>query len=97
MTQVMLVGGPHGGKSVEFVGPVLKMTKAIPLQSVWHGEASNQIATNCAEDRYVSVEARSNDMVYTLYVYEYEIHQDPIGLLIREIHKLNRKMQGETK
>ncbi len=97
MAQVMLVGGPHGGKSVEFVGPVLKMPKTIPLQSLLHGEALDVVMTNCVEDRYVSVEARSNDAVYTLYVYEYEIHQDPIGLLIREIHKINRKLQGETK
>lgn len=95
MSKVMLVGGPHGGKSVECVGPVLKMAKQIPLASVLHGEGSDKIATHCVEDRYVLITTRSNNETYSLYVYEYEIHQDPIGLLIREIHKLNRKLQGE--
>jgi hypothetical protein len=96
MSKVMLVGGPHGGKSIECVGPVLKMTKQIPLASVVHGKGLDEITTHCAEDRYILTTARSNNETYSLYVYEYEIHQDPIGLLIREIHKLNRKLQGET-
>lgn len=94
MSKVMLVGGPHGGKLVEYSGPVLKMAKQIPLASVFYGEGLDEITTHCVEDRYVLKAARSNNETYSLYVYEYEIHQDPIGLLIREIHKLNRKLQG---
>jgi hypothetical protein len=87
MSKFTLVGGPHSGKPMDDVGPVLRMPKQVPLSPILHGDGDRQIMTEAPEDRYIAKHIYSEFGRYWLYVYEYDIDRNPIELLISELRK----------
>jgi hypothetical protein len=87
----LLLGGPHSGKQMPDVGHVLKMPKLIPLSTVLHGEGSDQIVTQCETDRYVATSVRGADRTFMVYVYEYDLHKNLVGMMISELMRIGEK------
>jgi hypothetical protein len=87
MSKLTLVGGPHSGKLMEDVGPILKMPKQVPLSPYLHGDGERQIMTASPEDRYIAKQIHSDGSRYWLYVYEYDIDRNHIELLLSELRK----------
>jgi len=89
MSKLTLVGGPHSGKQVEDVGPILKMRKQVPLSAYLHGDGERNIMTISPEDRYIAKQIHSDGSRYWVYVYEYDIDRNHIELLLSELRKAN--------
>ncbi len=92
-TYFVLVGGPHSGTRYPADPHQLEIQLQAPMALSEHTDVNGR-TFHVTVLRYIRVQAHWADRFYQFYVWEHEIHRDPLDLLLGQLCHLRKGLDN---